>query len=140
MGNIVDVTEQKRAEEQLRKINEELKNFIHMVSHDLKTPLSSIAGYLDAIGDGLAERPSDLGKYLAIIRDKTGVLEGRIRQHHIAVQLAADAQGQFSLGGVAFPAGVVNVINPAQIGSRQWISTDCGTEPGRTVNTMRASR
>ncbi|UCG81374.1 MAG: PAS domain S-box protein, partial [Desulfobacterales bacterium] len=45
LGNIVNVTEQKRAEEELRKINQELKNFVHVVSHDLKTPIISIEGF-----------------------------------------------------------------------------------------------
>jgi signal transduction histidine kinase len=54
--------------------------FIMAVSHDLKTPLSSITGYLDAISDGMATEPTQLEKYLAIIRDKTGILESRISQ------------------------------------------------------------
>jgi len=45
LGNIVDITEQKSAEEELRKINEELKNFVRVVSHDLKTPIISIQGF-----------------------------------------------------------------------------------------------
>jgi PAS domain S-box-containing protein len=45
LGNIVDITEQKRAEEKLRKINEELKSFVHVVSHDLKTPIIAIQGF-----------------------------------------------------------------------------------------------
>ena len=54
--------------------------FLMAVSHDLKTPLSSITGYLDAIQDGMAENPETLDKYLSVIRDKTGLLESRIRQ------------------------------------------------------------
>jgi signal transduction histidine kinase len=54
--------------------------FIMAISHDLKTPLSSITGYLDAIHDGLATDPDQLARYLAIIRDKTELLESRIRQ------------------------------------------------------------
>lgn len=45
LGNVVDITEQRRAEEKLRKVNEELKNFIRVVSHDLKTPIISIQGF-----------------------------------------------------------------------------------------------
>jgi PAS domain S-box-containing protein len=43
--SFLDITERKRAEEELRKINEELKNFVHVVSHDLKTPIISIQGF-----------------------------------------------------------------------------------------------
>ncbi|MBW2565839.1 MAG: PAS domain S-box protein [Deltaproteobacteria bacterium] len=42
---LIDITERKRAEEKLRKMNEELTNFAHVVSHDLKTPIVYIKGF-----------------------------------------------------------------------------------------------
>ena len=64
--------------------------FLMAVSHDLKTPLSSIIGYLDAIQEGMAENPAQFDKYLSIIRDKTGVLESRITQLIDFVKLETD--------------------------------------------------
>lgn len=52
--------------------------FIMGISHDLKTPLSSISGYANAIGEGYADTPAKLEKYVAIIEDKTKLLESRI--------------------------------------------------------------
>jgi signal transduction histidine kinase len=52
--------------------------FIMGLSHDLKTPLSSITGYIDAIRDGYADTPEKLEKYTAIIQTKTQLLETRI--------------------------------------------------------------
>jgi PAS domain S-box-containing protein len=46
LGNIVDITEQKQVEEELRAANEELKDFAHVLSHDLKTPIVSIRGFI----------------------------------------------------------------------------------------------
>lgn len=66
--------------EQVREETAARSRFIMAVSHDLKTPLASITGYLDAIRDGLATSPQKLERYLSIIRDKTGLLESRISQ------------------------------------------------------------
>jgi signal transduction histidine kinase len=52
--------------------------FLMGVSHDLKTPLTSIKGYLEAISDGLAEDPAKLGRYLSVIGEKSKELEDRI--------------------------------------------------------------
>ncbi len=60
-------------EEQARK-----SRFLMAVSHDLKTPLTSIKGYLEAISDGLASDTQAQKKYLGIISDKASVLEERI--------------------------------------------------------------
>jgi signal transduction histidine kinase len=54
--------------------------FVLGVSHDLKTPLASISGYMDAIEDGIAETEEDRRKYLGVIREKTRILDHRIRQ------------------------------------------------------------
>ena len=52
--------------------------FMMGVSHDLKTPLSSITGYNSAIRDGFADTAEKLEKYTSIIDSKTGLLESRI--------------------------------------------------------------
>jgi signal transduction histidine kinase len=52
--------------------------FLIGVSHDLKTPLTSIKGYLEAISDGLADDPEKLVRYLSVIGEKSKLLEDRI--------------------------------------------------------------
>jgi len=52
--------------------------FLMGVSHDLKTPLSSITGYLDALSDGMASNPEQAAKFMAIMREKAAQLEQRI--------------------------------------------------------------
>ena len=69
LGNAVDITEQKQAEEQLRKINEELKNFVHVVSHDLKTPIISIQGFSSRLLKNYQEKLGEKGRvYLEHIK------------------------------------------------------------------------
>lgn len=62
----LDVTDRERAQAQLeaafaelRDRNVELERFLYMVSHDLKTPLITIRGYLGLLGKDLADRMSD---------------------------------------------------------------------------------
>lgn len=52
--------------------------FIMGVSHDLRTPLTLIQGYVEAISDGFAAEPDSQKKYLSIILDKTHALEAMI--------------------------------------------------------------
>jgi signal transduction histidine kinase len=52
--------------------------FLMAVSHDLKTPLTSIHGYIEALEDGMAGDEEARQKYWGIIRSKAGILEERI--------------------------------------------------------------
>jgi signal transduction histidine kinase len=66
-----------------RQVKEEYDRrtrFFMGVSHDLKTPLSSITGYSQALLDGLADDEAQQQKYLEIISSKAGLLERRIAQ------------------------------------------------------------
>ena len=54
--------------------------FIMGVSHDLRTPLSLIEGYAEAISDGLASDPEQHRKYISVIREKAHLLETMVNQ------------------------------------------------------------
>jgi len=62
LGNAVDITRQKRAEEALRRKNEQLENFIRVVSHDLKTPLISVQGFSSRLLRHYGERLGKRGR------------------------------------------------------------------------------
>jgi two-component system sensor kinase FixL len=59
---LIDITERKRAEEELRRINEELRNFAHIVSHDLKTPIVFIQGYCSLLSENHFESLGEKGQ------------------------------------------------------------------------------
>ena len=62
----------------LRAERERKRSFLMAVSHDLRTPLTSIKGYLEALQDGMAgDREAEL-RYLRIARDRADLLETRI--------------------------------------------------------------
>jgi len=52
--------------------------FLASVSHDLRTPLTSVRGYIEALEDGVAEDAETASRYLAIMREKTDALGERI--------------------------------------------------------------
>lgn len=83
-----DITERKRAEarltsysEDLAEINEELKNFAYIVSHNLRAPLVNIKGFSDELLYGINEIGPALDKYLAGFdegaRKKFGAILGK---------------------------------------------------------------
>lgn len=49
---------------------EDLRSLIGNISHDLKTPLTTIKGYVEGMMDGVADTPEKQEKYLRTIRSK----------------------------------------------------------------------
>lgn len=49
---------------------EDLRNLIGNISHDLKTPLTTIQGYAEGMLDGVADTPEKREKYVRTIRSK----------------------------------------------------------------------
>lgn len=76
VGSVIRSYEQMRGELQ-RSIGAQLaleenrKELISNISHDLKTPLTSIKGYVEGIREGIANDPEKLRKYIDVIHTKT---------------------------------------------------------------------
>ncbi|MCL2294444.1 MAG: HAMP domain-containing histidine kinase [Spirochaetes bacterium] len=78
----------------LKDEQEAKSRFLIAISHDLKTPLTSIKGYIEAINDGMASDSESYKKYLGIISNKTNVLEERISD---LISFAAMQKGEMIL-------------------------------------------
>ena len=75
LGQLMQAFEEMRirlkdnAEEKLR-YDKESKELISNISHDLKTPITTIKGYVEGIRDGVADTPEKMDKYLGTIYNK----------------------------------------------------------------------
>jgi signal transduction histidine kinase len=74
--SLVTALETMRTE--LKENYENQSRIMMAISHDLKTPLTLIKGYDEALKDGMATTPEDVQKYADIIYDRSMLLEERI--------------------------------------------------------------
>jgi signal transduction histidine kinase len=64
------------------KMEAELQNreLVSNISHDLKTPITSIKGYVEGIIDGVADTPEKMDKYIRTIYSKTNDMDRLINE------------------------------------------------------------
>lgn len=60
------------------KYDDNRKMLVSSISHDLKTPITSIKGYVEGILDGIADNPEKIESYLKTIYSKAGYIDGMI--------------------------------------------------------------
>jgi len=60
------------------KYDENRKMLVSSISHDLKTPITSIKGYVEGIFDGVANSPEKVDKYLHTIHSKAVQVDSMI--------------------------------------------------------------
>jgi PAS domain S-box-containing protein len=75
-----DITERKRAEEELKSKNEELENFVYTVSHDLKSPVVTLSGFASALEEDYGDKLDEEAKgYLRFIQEASAKMGALIK-------------------------------------------------------------
>lgn len=77
----------KQTEELNQQYENNRKELITSISHDLKTPITSIKGYVDGIRDGVANTPEKMEKYMDTIYSKANTLDHMIEELFIYSKL-----------------------------------------------------
>jgi len=60
---------------ELKRLERVRKDFVANASHELKTPLTSISGYVEALVDGAKDDPATCAQFLGIIQKHTQILK-----------------------------------------------------------------
>lgn len=100
-------TERQKNDEQARN------DLIASVSHDLRTPLTSIRGYVEGLQDGVGRDKDKFERYLAVIRDKTNKLDELIEDLFRFSQLES---GQLPMNPEPWEAGALleSILQPLE--------------------------
>lgn len=124
--------ELKLAEERERAMRSERSMLLANLSHDLKTPITSIKGYIDGIRDGVADTPEKLGRYLDTIYAKAEVIDDMVNN------LSMFSKLEMSRLAFKFESGDINAFLRELLGDYRLDLEKNGVELRDNISAERA--
>ncbi|MCD1261251.1 HAMP domain-containing histidine kinase [Paenibacillus athensensis] len=75
------------------------KQLVRNISHELKTPIAVIKGYVEGLQYGVVDEPEKVAKYYSVIEEECNRMDGMVRE---LLQLSAMEFGLFELNPTSF--------------------------------------
>jgi PAS domain S-box-containing protein len=107
IASVVDITQRKQAEEELRRSNEELERFAYVASHDLQEPLRMVGSYVQLLAKRYQGRlDADADEFIGF------ALDGALRMQRLIEDLLAYSR-LGTRGGALVPTDVNGIVDRA---------------------------
>jgi len=101
-----------------RNLEKNRKDLIANISHDLKTPITTIIGYVEGLQEGVAETPEKREKYLKTIHSKSLALNRLIEELFLYSKFDAEAV-QFDFERIQMGKFLTHMVEEFQLDNRQ---------------------
>ena len=121
--------------EEVQKSQEQQRQFVINVSHELKTPLTSIAGHAQALREGVAVSSEDVGRSLGVIQSEASRLSRLIED---LLSLARFDARQFGLKSATVPLqGILKAVADgfAPQAGKKGVELQTTSQPGLKATT-----
>ncbi len=121
----------------LRRLENLRRDFVANVSHELKTPITSIKGFAETLLDGALKNPEEAGRFLNIIARHADRLNAIIEDLLMLSRLEQDGKEGISLetadiNGILQSA--IDVCNPRAAAKKITVAVDCPSGLKASVN------
>jgi len=101
-----------------RNLEKNRKELIANISHDLKTPITTIIGYVEGLQEGIAETPEKRAKYLKTIHSKSLALNRLIEELFLYSKFDAEAV-QFHFERIDIGNFLTHMVEEFQLDNRE---------------------
>lgn len=101
-----------------RNLEKNRKDLIASISHDLKTPITTIIGYVEGLQEGVAETPEKREKYLNTIHSKSLALNRLIEELFLYSKFDAEAV-HFHFERIQLAKFLTHIVEEFQLYNRE---------------------